>query len=508
MKKTVLTLTLFTFFFCSKENNTVPNNNNLKEISYQEDFNDFPNPDRGFYLYTETKASNYTLLNEQYLINRRSQLNTNNSANYSVYCTLFFRYFVLDDFKNTPISSTFLNNLQQDFNIARNAGVKLIPRFVYSISANTGSCPEREICPPYGDTSKDIILNHIQQLTPVLNKNKDVITALQMGLIGLWGENYYTDYFGDPSGNHTQRKILDQNWNDRNEVLKALLDNLDKDILIQVRYPQLKQRYVYGINVSTTEANPISENEAFSGTDKARLGFHNDCFLANENDFGTYTDYGNSSTNPKKDIQVLKSYFEKDSKYVIVGGETCSDSYNPQNNCISAGGIAESDLRKLHYTYLNSSYNNDVNNDWGDGGCIQSIKNNLGYRIVLNSAFLTKKATKSSIFYYTLHLKNIGYASPMHKKNVFLVFENSENRVIHKHLINTDVRKWFSEIKIDDNFQLPSLLSSGKYNLYLQITDSNNTIANRPEYSIRLANVDTWNNSSGFNNLNHILTIE
>jgi hypothetical protein len=26
-----------------------------------------------------------------------------------------------------------------------------------------------------------------------------IIACMQMGFIGTWGENYYSDYFGDPS---------------------------------------------------------------------------------------------------------------------------------------------------------------------------------------------------------------------------------------------------------------------------------------------------------------------
>ena len=98
---------------------------------------------------------------------------------------------------------------------------------------------------------KMTMLGHIAQLRPVLQKNADVIAVLQQGFIGIWGENYYTDYFGDASENGAG-KILDNNWTDRNELLKALLDALPKDRMVQVRTPQMKQKFVFGPGAGVT----------------------------------------------------------------------------------------------------------------------------------------------------------------------------------------------------------------------------------------------------------------
>jgi len=103
-----------------------------------------------------------------------------------------FRYFVLDNFISSPISGDFLTNMQTDFDVARSAGVKLIIRFSYTNTPPTGNCGSW-ICPPYGDASKANVISHIAQLDTVLETNKDIIATVQMGFIGVWGENYYTD---------------------------------------------------------------------------------------------------------------------------------------------------------------------------------------------------------------------------------------------------------------------------------------------------------------------------
>src|SRR5690606_17462643 len=136
--------------------------------------------------------------------------------------------------------------------------------------------------PPYGDAPVHIVLQHVQQLKPLLHKNADVIAVLQEGFIGIWGENYFTDYFGDASDNGAG-VILDSNWQHRNRLLQALLDALPATRTVQVRTPQIKQRFVYGPRASINAA-PLTEKEFLHGGYASRVGFHNDCFLASPDD--------------------------------------------------------------------------------------------------------------------------------------------------------------------------------------------------------------------------------
>ena len=76
-------------------------------ITYKESQEDFPNPERGFYHYSETKASSYSPLSESTLRGYRIA-KTASGASYSVVSTLVFRYFVLDAFKSTPLSTSFI----------------------------------------------------------------------------------------------------------------------------------------------------------------------------------------------------------------------------------------------------------------------------------------------------------------------------------------------------------------------------------------------------------------
>ena len=95
--------------------------------------------------------------------------------------------------------------------------MKVILRFTYS-----NSCCD----PPFNDAPKATILEHLEQLKPVLAKNEDVIAVVQMGLIGPWGEQFYSDHFGDLE----HGPVTKQHWQDRNEVIGVLHPEAPKSL--------------------------------------------------------------------------------------------------------------------------------------------------------------------------------------------------------------------------------------------------------------------------------------
>lgn len=477
-------------------------------VTYTESTEDITNPDRGFYDYTETKASNYTPLSLSELISHRNNFYSPSTANYSVKTTLVFRYFVLDDFyTGTAISQTFLDNMEADFEIARQAGVRLIIRYTYNINPDN-SCGE-SACLPYLDGTKATILNHIMQLKPYLQANADVIAAVQSGFIGVWGEQYYTTYFGDTSDDGDDR-YSNTNWNDRNEVLAAVLDATPLNRMVQVRYPQLKQRFLGGPNAPVTYP-AMTSTQAHNNSNISRIGFHNDCFLSSPDDYGTYFDYGNNSSFPSNQIDDLKPYAEADGQYVAVGGETCNDGdFDPQNNC---AGQALTDMASLHYSYLNAEYQNDVNNDWEDDGCMDEIKRKLGYRFVLQNGTYPTTAAAGTTMNFTLNVENVGWAAPFNERTLQIVMRNATTNQEYElpaNGTNIDTRFWHTGfITVDGNVSLPVDMVEGNYELFLQIFDSanNNMVADRPEYCIQLANTNMWEANTGYNDLNHIIEI-
>ena len=487
----------------------IPSLSISQTVFYQESFDDFPNPDRGFYTPINGVSSNFIPLSESHMVALRTTEFTPWQGNYQVTTSIIFRHYILDDFVNSSISNDFLEKIQADFDAARNAGVRLLLRFSYTITPPSGSCGSW-ICPPYGDATKAQVLTHIAQLKPLFQSNEDVILALQNGFIGVWGEQYYTDHFGDAS---VQGKLTDQNWFDRIEVLAALLDALPKSRMVQVRYPQMKQKYVYGVNAGI-DSEPMGMFNAYDGSDLSRIGFHNDCFLSASDDQGTYWDYGSSSTGASNQTSTLKNYQAVDSKYNLVGGETCSDAFSPQNNCENEGGQAVSDMNMLNYSYLNSDYNNDVNNDWQSGGCMDEIRRKLGYRFVLLNSELTNQVDQAGEIQFKLVLENVGFSTPVIKRDFFLVLRNVESNIVYSIELEGaefDCRFWLpdGEVRLDTSISLPASMNPGNYNVFLALRDSskNGSILNRPEYSIRLANDNVWDEATGLNDLKQTIQI-
>jgi hypothetical protein len=475
-------------------------------IRYTESAEDFPNPDRGFYRVAETSADSFEPLDPDQLKGWRTQQQADD-GNYQVFCSLVFRDIILTGFTNQSLSADLLNAIDKDFSTARNAGMKIILRFNYTIDANAGGCPEGFICPPYGDASKGTVLGHIAQLKPLLQKNADVISCMQMGFVGTWGENYYSDYFGDPSSNGAGQ-MLDQNWIDKGSVIAAILDALPADRMIQVRTPQQKQRYLFGPSIAVT-VNGMTPDQAYDKTDLARIGFHNDCFLSSADDYGTFEDYGNSSSPRESSIGILREYLMNDSKYTPVGGETCDDTYSPYNDC-EPSGQAQTEMRNMHYSFLNCAYNNDVNNDWQTGGCMDAIKKNLGYRFVLtNTIHPAAAAIRGMIYSFTCNILNAGYAAPFNEYPAKIILRSKQTSKEYSFSAGSDTRTWYpGKVPVNISLLPDNSMPAGDYDVFLSLADKYSSLAGRNEYAIRMANDSTWETKTGYNNLRFDLTIK
>jgi hypothetical protein len=171
--------------------------------------------------------------------------------------------------------------------------------------------------------------------------------------------------------------------------------------------------------------------------------------------------------------------------------------------------MAQTEMAAMHYSFLNAHYNNQVNNDWQTGGCMENIKKNLGYRFVLKNGVFPKRAKAGGSIKISIQLDNVGYASPFNPRPVQLLVRNSSTGAVTILLFDTDIRKWFSgSISLDGTFTLPAGISAGQYELLLNLPDKYASINKRPEYSIRLANEGVWEEATGYNKLSYKLMVE
>ena len=168
----------------------------------------------------------------------------------------------------------------------------------------------------------------------------------------------------------------------------------------------------------------------------------------------------------------LRNYTKQDSRYVAVGGETCDDTFSPQNDC-EASGRAQTEMRGMHYSYLNCAYNNAVNNDWQTGGCMDKIKKELGYRFILKDGTYPASVKPGSSFTYRIHLANEGYAAPFNPRPVRLILRKQGDQAFTSLVTATNARTWLTGANImEGTVSIPAVMTSGKYDLLLSLPDA------------------------------------
>lgn len=450
MKKIILSLVSFFSIISFAQTTT--------NVTYTASSENFSNPERGLYKHTETHSTGYSSLSQSTLTSYRTSQNI----------SLILRVFYLENFRNSAISQDYLNKVQADFNTIRNAGIKCIVRFAYSDSDVAGQ----------RDASKTQILAHIEQLRPILQNNVDVIAVMQAGFIGSWGEWYYTDFFGmaPTSTDYLNRKA----------VVDGILSALPTSRMVQIRTPKLKQN-----TYSSTTA--LTQSQAYNGSALSRIGHHNDCFLASSSDFGTYSN-----------ISTEYPYLEQETKFLPMGGETCAVN-EPRSGCTTA----LQEMQKFHWSYMNIDYNPSVISGFTTNNCINDIKNKLGYRFELVTGAFPTSTNVGGTMAINFKIKNSGFATPFNQRTAYLVFKNTVTNEVYTKALNSDPRLWTSqaETTINETITLPTNIVQGSYRLYLHIPDAASGISSRPEYAIRMANTNTWDATTGYNNLNATVTV-
>jgi hypothetical protein len=418
---------------------------NAQTITYTPSIENFANPERGWYKYSKANSiGTYSFLSQSSLTTMRT----------SEKITLLLRIYDLGAFKTTPISQTFLNNIQTDFNTLRASGVKCVLRFRYSETDNI-------------DAAKNVLINHIEQLKTITIPNQDVIHVVEAGFIGQYGEWYYTSNYGD-------RGVLSaQNIIDRKELGLKIME-LAPARLIMFRTPYFQQ-----IVGGTT---PITLTNAYDGTTNSRVGLHNDAFLSSNSDSGTF-----------KNTTTEYTYLDAQSKYTLCGGES-NALFATKQDC----SVVFNWLTRFHYNYLNFGYYPATLDLWKTGGCYDEIQRRLGYRFELVNSNITNNIL-------TINLKNVGFANIYNQRDVYLVFKNTSDNVSFFFKLNTDIRKWHAgtTISLVNDLNTFALLN-GTYDLYLNIPDKTltNTI-----YSIQFANTGIYDGVTGYNKLNQKVTI-
>jgi len=458
-----VTLCILLFAACN------PNNPEPKGtvITFTESDSIFANPERGLFVqiyYTSADLNSHASA-ATIIKNRES------AAKLSLYLHSYY----LTDYMESDIPQEFLDRLETNMNALREGGAKVVLRFSYKSSMDTKDKP--------WNATPEWIHKHMDQITPYLQKHADVIYCVQCGFLGSWGEWYYVD------NGYRMNPTKDSDFEMRWEVLEHMLRAVPETRQIGLRIPAYKMRYLK--MRGDTASTPLTAEEAYKPTNKARICGHNDCFVSSANDVGTYNK------------QSERDFWAEDTKYTIMGGETCEKcSY-------SNGTYALKEMRKYHWSYLNRDYRESVTGMWRTDGTMDSILTCLGYRLVLDKIILTPKPATGKLFEVYCELHNRGFAAPMNPRGLELILIDSSDpskKFVFPQTV--DPRYWLPGEQ--HKFTLSTTLSNvpaGKYQLYLNLPDPYASLHDDPRYSIRLANENMWDYKTGYNYLTTI-TVE
>ena len=467
-------------------------------VTYAEDTStNFINPERGLYYYTSSKNG----MSNIYYFLTMGEINDALNQNIS----LIWRQFRLDAFVNesNPNSSsdftTLKNNMATDFALMRSKGVKCIVRFSYT-----------DQIPNSPDATKAVILAQIDALKTVIQANEDVISSVEAGFIGGYGEWAYSAHFGDGTRANLELPANSQLKQDRVDIGQKLIGfsatntGLTLNRMVAFRTPYFQQIVTYQ---TRTTGNP------YDGQIHARTAAHNDCFLADATDMGTF------ESSP---LSLDQDYLESQSKYTFTGGETCRNAHPPLDSFYNATNTLAK-MVKYHFAYLNGSP--DINppppsgispnqywNTANGGNIYGQIQRRLGYRFVL----LNSNVTSNTL---TINLKNVGFANMFNERKVYLILEDTSNPSnVYQVLLSDDPRRWdagqsavITKNLVGMTSTTGAIPTNKTYKLYLSLPDLNATLAastttNR-QYYVRFGNNNSgsnvfWNaNGKGWNNL-------
>ncbi len=434
-------------FELAQHESVAPVERNVVNVHFSPTTAEFPNPERGFY--RPAASGNLDTLTAHEV-----------SEAFRKGYRLLYARIDLERYRESEIPESYLNDLHSAFDLARQGGVKLIIRATYNYPRGETEYRDAE------DAPLSWVLAHIGQLEPVWRENADVISVVQAGFIGAWGEW------------HTSSNDLASAEN-RTRIRDALLEAVPETRFVQFRYPP----YIMDWYPDLPDLN-----SALDG--RYRTGFHNDCFLASATDVGTYSEDLGEQASQRHYTQALGDL-------AIFGGETCrpADSRDPVSRSACTDILREGAQYKL--TYLNDSYYRGLfHENWRTEGCMDRVSRSMGYRFTLVEASHVSAARPGEEFELSFIIGNSGWARLYNPRSIEIVLRNRKSGMVRRlQAEGADPRSWlpYTEHAETVRVKLPDDLAKGTWQIMLALPDANDSISHDPRYAIRFANDDRIN---------------
>ncbi len=489
--------------------------------SYTESLDVFPNPERGWFVTIDPLQDTYD--EDGIYVRGNTTMPHRPPPGFEAHAltpeklrehrsngiSLIRKYYLLYDYRDSDIPERYLDeHPRYDFGLAREEGVKLIPRFIYTWNIE-------EFEPTDAPASR--MLAHLDQLAPIIQENADVISHLEVGLVGHYGEWHYSGEGGDVYGHLSSSLSLD--WprplglgtvpatypsglsDSSKRLIDRVLEVLPQNRMATLRYiPHVRQMHdeVYG--------ERLTADRAYSGGDLSRIGLQDDSFLYDASHRGGYYHPANDGGEIKR---AERRFQRTTSRYVVMSGEP--SGINPDQPGFFGDSDTVAELGEMHWNCMNNgqydALREGIYDRWRSQGIYEEIGSRLGYRFVLREAGIPSRLSPNNTLSVTLDLENMGFAAPYNERPVWMILRNTRTNIAYSVRTDADARNWEAgeRRRIVLRGRIPPDIQSGDYRVSLSLPDPAPRLGARPEYAIRLASdangSSVWDPQTGYNDL-------
>lgn len=301
-------------------------------------------------------------------------------------------------YRSMPLDDNALNNIRNILSFFMRCKKDVILRPVYD---REGKGCERE-----PDTFEQV-LEHIRQIGGILKDIKHSVFIFQGMLVGSWGEMHNSGYL---SPEHMNRI-----WN-------CMQQYLGEEMYLAVRTP--------------AQWRILRDEKAFSRKEYANLTLFDDGILGSVTHLGTFGTMTREAAGweqawmRKEELDFIARLTEE----VPCGGEVTSCKERDCSWIYEAEFILD-ELRNMHLTYLDSTYDRKVLDLWktipwncpGDPkiwkGCsfYEYIGEHLGYRLTVTGAEMRFFRGRAK---FIIEIENTGFGRMFQETELFLTIEN------------------------------------------------------------------------------------
>lgn len=373
--------------------------------------------------------------------------------------------------KNIPINDQTLEAIRETLQTAKDKGVLCIMRFSYARDAFSGTEPD----------DVNWIVKHVEQLAEVVNEYKDIVIAIEAGMMGPWGEMHCSKYIEPEYANI---------------IIGAMLDNYDESIAILCRNPGLIINYAKSRGAEILPDLPLTpDHPAY------RLGMYNDGYLGTADDYGTWMamtreegiDFlasQNSRMPYGGEMAHTKVEFLAEHKSPIYEQGFIKELYDTRLSYLRNIVTNTTGLQKVYeateFTHF-TDYEGMPNVDEYYGLTLQKfIYDHMGYRLVLRSSCIAAAENTAS---FEVTVENTGFAAIPDRLHAEILVDDGEN---------ITVLPFEGDINAGDiRFALEA--ESGEYKAYLRISAVPFDKANADTRVVRFANPDIFREDIGAN---------